>query len=131
MSEQADLVRFAVIGNGHIGKRHIEMINKHPNAGLVAVCDVNTGVLPAESVNGVQYFASLDDLLCSGLEFDVACIATPNDLHAPQALAVIEARKHVVVEKPMALTRADCEKIIYKALQSYRHVFCIMQNRYS
>jgi predicted dehydrogenase len=39
--------------------------------------------------------------------------------------------KHVVIEKPMALHRAECEKIIYKALQVNRQVFCVMQNRYS
>lgn len=130
MSQQS-VIKFAVVGHGHIGKRHIEMITKNPNAKLVAVCDVNSSMFTGDNVNGIKYFDSLDSLLKSGLEFDVACIATPNNLHAPQALAAIEARKHVVVEKPMALTRADCEKIIYKALQSYRHVFCIMQNRYS
>ena len=40
-------------------------------------------------------------------------------------------KKHVVIEKPMALSVADCEKIIFKALQVSRQVFCVMQNRYS
>lgn len=58
-------------------------------------------------------------------------IATPNGLHATHALACLEAKKHVVIEKPMALCKADAEKIIYKALDVHKHVFTVMQNRYS
>jgi predicted dehydrogenase len=64
-------------------------------------------------------------------EMDAVCICSPNGLHAEHALAALHARKHVVVEKPMALTKADCEKIIYSALNVHRQVFCVMQNRYS
>lgn len=59
------------------------------------------------------------------------CICTPNGLHAKQALQALNARKHVVIEKPMGLTKAECEKVIYKALNVSRQVFCVMQNRYS
>ena len=72
-----------------------------------------------------------ESLLNSGLVFDVLSIATPNGLHAEHALEAIDAKKHVVIEKPMALKKIDCERIIFKALQANRHVFCIMQNRYS
>ncbi len=53
------------------------------------------------------------------------------DLHAEHTLKALEQKKHVVIEKPMGLTVADCEKIIFKALQVSRQVFCVMQNRYS
>jgi predicted dehydrogenase len=43
----------------------------------------------------------------------------------------LDARKHVVIEKPIALTKSDAEKVIYKALQVHKHVFAVMQNRYS
>ena len=62
---------------------------------------------------------------------EVVNIATPNGLHAEQALKCLEARKHVVIEKPMALHKQDAEKVIFKALQVNRHVFAVMQNRYS
>jgi predicted dehydrogenase len=61
----------------------------------------------------------------------VVNICTPNGLHAQQAIEALKHKKHVVVEKPMALSKADAEKIIYKALQVSRHVFVVMQNRYS
>ncbi len=120
----------AVVGAGHIGKRHAEMIRRNPEAELRAMCDI----LPKDATeikDDVPYFSSLDDLLKSGVEFDVVNVCTPNGLHAEHCLKALENKKHVVVEKPMALTVAECEKIIFKALQVSRHVFCVMQNRYS
>ena len=49
----------------------------------------------------------------------------------PQSLIALESGSHVVVEKPMGLHKADCESILFKALQQSKHVFCVMQNRYS
>ena len=70
-------------------------------------------------------------MLAQNPEIDVVCIATPNGLHAKQALQCLRHGKHVVVEKPMALNKADAEKIIFQSLQSSKHVFVVMQNRYS
>jgi len=124
-------VKFAVVGCGHIGKRHAEMIKRNPEAELVALVDV----LPAKQVNAEQFevpfFSSIEELLASDLEIDVINIASPNGFHAEHALKALEARKHVVVEKPMALSKADAEKVIFKALQVHRQVFAVMQNRYS
>jgi len=124
-------IKFAVIGVGSIGKRHVEMINRNPQAELVGLCDIKAKDELAVENGKVPFFDSPEALFRSGLEFDVASIATPNGLHASHALAAIEARKNVVIEKPMALNKADCEKIIFKALQAHKDVFCIMQNRYS
>jgi UDP-N-acetyl-2-amino-2-deoxyglucuronate dehydrogenase len=124
-------IKFAVVGCGHIGKRHAEMIVRNPEAELVALADI----LPSEMINlssfNVPYFNSIEDLLASNLEIDVVNIATPNGFHAEHAFKILEARKHVVVEKPMALTKADAEKIIFKSLQVHKQVFAVMQNRYS
>lgn len=124
-------VKFAVIGCGHIGKRHAEMISRNPEAELVALVDI----LPANQVDaekfGVPFFNSLDELLASELEIDVVNIASPNGFHAEHTLKALEARKHVVVEKPMALSKADAEKVIFKALQVHRQIFAVMQNRFS
>jgi UDP-N-acetyl-2-amino-2-deoxyglucuronate dehydrogenase len=124
-------VRFAVVGAGHIGKRHAEMIRRDEEAELVALVDVRTiDECGARDFN-VPFFASIEELLSSGIEFDVVNICTPNGLHAAQSLKSLEAKKHVVVEKPMGLTKDQCEKVIFKSLQQSKHVFCVMQNRYS
>ncbi len=124
-------INFAVIGCGHIGKRHAEMVQRNAEANLVALVDKK----PESELNldkfGVPFYPSLDALLAADIDIDVINIATPNGLHAEQALKCLEARKHVVVEKPMALTKSDAEKVIFKALHVHKHVFAVMQNRYS
>ena len=75
------MIKFAVIGQGHIGKRHAEMIRRTPDSELVAVCDV----LPKEKVGltdiEIPYFNSIDELLNSNLDIDVVNICTPNGYH--------------------------------------------------
>lgn len=124
-------IKFAVVGCGHIGKRHAEMIARNPDSELVALIDVK----PKEELGVEQFnvpvFQSLDEFLKSGIEVDVVNIASPNGFHAQQALDCLEYRKHVVIEKPMALNKQDAEKVIFKALHVHKHVFAVMQNRYS
>ncbi len=125
------MVKFAVIGAGHIGKRHAEMIKRHKEAELVAICDVKPiSEVDAEKF-GVPYFNDADELFNSGIDIDVVNVCTPNGFHAQHSLLALNHKKHIVCEKPMALHKQDCEAIIYKALQMHRNVFCVMQNRYS
>lgn len=125
------MIKFAVIGQGHIGKRHAEMIRRNPNTLLIAVCDV----LPKHELGldniEEHFFTSIDDLLASDLEIDVVNICTPNGFHAEYAMKALQAKKHVVLEKPIALSKLDAEKILFKSLKMSRHVFSVMQNRYS
>lgn len=118
--------QFVVIGYGHIGKRHADMIRQNQAAELVAVVDT----LPIEGIQEA-YFSSLEALFASELRFDVAVIATPNYLHAPQAIMCLNHNKHVIVEKPFTLNASDAEAIISLAQQQAKQVFCVMQNRYS
>ena len=124
-------INFAVIGCGHIGKRHAEMIMRHPEAELVAIADT----LPAEQVNvhswGVPFYSSIEQLLEANHQIDVINIATPNGFHVEHALKALKADKHVVIEKPLALCRTEAEKVIHKSFKVNRHVFGVMQNRFS
>jgi UDP-N-acetyl-2-amino-2-deoxyglucuronate dehydrogenase len=124
-------IKFAVVGQGHIGKRHAEMVRRNDQCELVAVCDV----LPKEKLGldnlKEKFYTTIDELLKAHPEVEVVNVCTPNGLHATHALKAIDANKHVVVEKPMALSKSDCEKVIFNALQHNRNVFCVMQNRYS
>jgi len=124
-------IKFAVVGSGHIGMRHAEMIKRNDEAMLVAMCDLDVGKEDAVRELGVQFYTSIEELLNNETEVDVLSICTPNGLHAQHALMSLEKKKHIVCEKPMALTKSDCEKIIFKALQVHKNVFCVMQNRYS
>jgi len=124
-------IKFGVIGQGHIGKRHAEMVRRNPDCELVAVCDI----LPKEKLGldhlQENFYSSMHELLNAHPDIEVINVCTPNGLHAEHSLKALELNKHVVVEKPMALTKADCEKVIYAALHHHKTVFCVMQNRYS
>ncbi len=128
MSEK---IKFAVLGCGHIGKRHAEMVMRNDEAELVGLCDVkNKSELGLENFD-VPFFNSIEELLNSGLEIDVINVCTPNGLHSHQSSLALDKGYHVVVEKPMGLSKAKCEDVIFKALRSNKSVFCVMQNRYS
>ena len=124
-------IRFAVVGCGHIGKRHAEMITRDAGAELVALCDIRPREELGIEAYDVPFAPSIDALFRMGLEFDVVNICTPNGLHAAMAVQAMEQGHHVVIEKPMALTLADAERVVYTSLRYRKQVFCVMQNRYS
>jgi len=124
-------VKFAIVGCGHIGKRHAEMVSRNAEAELVALCDVSDKNSLGIERFGVPFFASLDELLASDIQIDVLNICTPNGVHSEQAEKALDKGIHIVVEKPIGLSKAKCENVIFKALRNHMHVFAVMQNRYS
>ncbi|QQR85223.1 MAG: Gfo/Idh/MocA family oxidoreductase [Flavobacteriales bacterium] len=127
----SDRIKFAVVGCGHIGKRHAEMVKRHAEAELVALCDVRTAAEAGVQDFGVPVFNDLDTMLREVPGIEVVNVCTPNGLHAQQSLKALGAGKHVVCEKPMGLSKQECEEVLYKALQMHLTVFGVMQNRYS
>lgn len=124
-------LRFGIVGQGHIGRRHAEMVRRNPETELVAVCDVaNRAALGLNDLTE-PFYASIEAMLAAHPEIDVVSICTPNGLHASQCITALDHKKHVVCEKPMGLTKAECEQVLFKALQVSRQVFAVMQNRYS
>jgi len=124
-------IKFAVVGLGHIGKRHAAMIQDNKNAELVAVCDILDASHTNFNEKEIPYFKNIDELLDSDIDFDILNICTPNGLHAEMTLKALDKKKHVVVEKPMTLSKKDAEEVIFKSLQVSKNVFVVMQNRYS
>tara|TARA_B110000483_G_C18201116_1_gene545265 strand:+ start:2527 stop:3549 length:1023 start_codon:yes stop_codon:yes gene_type:complete len=125
-------VKFAIVGFGHIGKRHAAMVEGHKEAEVVAVADIDASKLNMLSgiAPNAKGYSSIEDLLAE-TDADVVNICTPNGWHAEQALLGLGAKKHVVIEKPMGLNRQSCEKVIFKALQVSKNAFIVKQNRYS
>lgn len=108
MSEVSEKVKFAVVGYGHIGRRHTEMIRRNPEAELVAICDIR----PKEELdlNGIEVpvYDSIETLFNSGCDVEVVNICTANGLHSKQAINALEHNAHVVVEKPLGLKTENC-----------------------
>ncbi|NIO17467.1 MAG: Gfo/Idh/MocA family oxidoreductase [Deltaproteobacteria bacterium] len=124
------MVRFGIVGCGRIGQRHAEHIKRL--AILHAVCDIREH--PAKTFSseyGCRYYLHLEDMLKSEKEIDVISVCTPNGLHAEHTIESLRSGKHVLCEKPMALTARDCEKMIKEAEESNRKLFVVKQNRYN
>ena len=130
-------VTFAVLGYGHIGKRHAASISAHPGATLQAIADIAPVAFVAHSDSEMpSVFDSLESLLSSaesssvGLP-EVVCVCTPNGLHAQHCIAILKSGCHVVLEKPIALSLSDAKLISEVSISSGKHVFCVMQNRFA
>ncbi len=122
-------LKFAVVGLGHIGKVHAELLQSQIfDADLVAVCDSDSSLSKKYSV---PFFNSIVELFASSIKIDVVCICTPSGLHAQQAIFALRRGCHVVCEKPLAISSDDCRKMISVAKECDKTIFCVMQNRFS
>jgi UDP-N-acetyl-2-amino-2-deoxyglucuronate dehydrogenase len=124
-------IKFAVLGYGQIGKRHADIITQNPQAELVALIDIKQPLALNIQQPDIPFFSSLRNFFQSNIQTDVINIATPNGLHAQQAIECLKNGNHVVIEKPMALYTADAKKIIEAESNFQKQVFVVMQNRYS
>jgi predicted dehydrogenase len=109
-------LRVGVVGAGYWGPNLVRTFRGTPEWDLVAVCDLDRE--RADRVIGdrttVEVETSLDALLAR-TDIDAVAVATPADTHCSMALAALEAGKHVLVEKPLASTRADAERMVARA----------------
>ena len=111
----ATKLRIGVVGLGMAGGVMVSAIKTHPGITLVAGVDTDQA-LRQRFIDGevLPAFADLNELLADDT-IEAVYIATPHQLHREQTIAALEAGKHVVVEKPMALALADCEAMIAAA----------------
>ena len=121
-------VRFGIIGLGSIGSRHLKCINENDRSELVAIFDILQKKKLNISNNTTICHNYHDFLKC---DTDVINICTPNYLHADMAIDCLNADKHIVIEKPMALSSNSAQQIIKTAKKNNKLVFCVMQNRFS
>ena len=119
------------MGCGHIGKRHAKIISANQEAELVALIDIKDREQLGLEDFTAPFFSSLDSFLISGIDADVISIATPNGLHYKQAMQCLTHNKHILVEKPIALQQKQAADIVRFAKEKNKHVFTVMQNRYS
>lgn len=121
-------LKFAIVGMGFIGAKHLASIQSHPEAEVVAVCDPFSEESPDHSL---PVYKDISSMISAHPGIQVVNICTPNGLHARQAIECIAHGKHVVLEKPMSLTKKEAEQVIFHALNRHVKIFCVMQNRYT
>ena len=108
----SDVLSVGVIGAGGIARSHMNAIKANDNIQLVAVMDVDPDRAGAAAKDfGASTYTDLEPLLANP-RVEAVHVCTPHSLHADQVVAAAAAGKHVLVEKPMALTLADCDRMI-------------------
>jgi UDP-N-acetyl-2-amino-2-deoxyglucuronate dehydrogenase len=127
-----NLVKFAIVGCGNIGSRHIAVVDAQENAKISALCDIDREKADKYSTmyGNIPFFTSYEEML-SKTDADVINICTPHGLHAPMAIAAANHGKNVLVEKPMALTSEEADQMIAAGEKNHVRIMVVKQNRYN
>jgi UDP-N-acetyl-2-amino-2-deoxyglucuronate dehydrogenase len=122
-------VRVALVGCGRISRNHLDAIARIDDLELVSVADTDPS--RAQSIGaeqGVPAFASLDEMLAA-VPSDLVAICTPSGLHPQHGIAAARAGRHVLTEKPMAISLAAADDLVHACDDAGVHLFVVKQNR--
>ena len=121
--------KIALVGCGRISKNHFDAIAKVEGLELSAVSDADAErARAAGDAQGVRWFANYAEMLKSA-DADVVTIATPSGVHAAQGVAAARAGKHVITEKPMAITLEQADSLVQACDTAGVRLFVVKQNR--
>jgi UDP-N-acetyl-2-amino-2-deoxyglucuronate dehydrogenase len=127
-------MKFSLVGCGRIVRKHIEAIKELKNAELVGLCDpISERLEAAAKLAGseIPTFNNYDDML-STVQTDVVSVLTPSGMHAEHTIDIAKKyKKHIVVEKPMALDLGDADEMIRVCDANGVRLFVVKQNRYN
>ncbi|HWE40978.1 MAG TPA: Gfo/Idh/MocA family oxidoreductase, partial [Gemmatimonadaceae bacterium] len=122
-------VRVALVGCGRISGNHFDAFRKIDGLELVAVCDVvEERARAAGEAQGVPCFTSYEKML-RGVDCDAVVIATPSGLHPQQGVLAAKAGKHVITEKPMAISLGAADELVQACDGAGVRLFVVKQNR--
>ena len=119
----------ALVGCGRISRNHFEALARIDGLALSAVCDnVPERAQAAGEQWGVPWFTRYDEMLATG-SADAVAICTPSGLHPEHGIAAARAGKHVISEKPMAITLSAADELVHACDAAGVHLFVVKQNR--
>jgi UDP-N-acetyl-2-amino-2-deoxyglucuronate dehydrogenase len=127
------MINIALIGCGRIARRHADLLGSGQIQGarLAAVCDVRLERAQEFAQRfDVPAFQDIAQMLASP-GIDAVSVLTPSGMHAEHAIAVANSRRHVIVEKPMALTLSDADAMIRACDENGVRLFVVKQNRFN
>lgn len=123
-------MNFAIIGCGFIAKKHVDAIKNIKNAKLYAVCDKVPELMePYVEEYGALPFLDFEEML-QNPNIDIVNICTPSGSHAILAELAAKYKKHIIVEKPIAMTLAETERIIDAANHNNVKLAVVHPNRF-
>lgn len=119
-------MRLGVVGHGFVGSRHVTLINSFDELECVAVCDVDFSRLDGLDKK-IKRYTDIDSLLADD-SIDGVVIATPNKFHKEHVIKAANAGKHIICEKPVALSVSDFDEMM-RAVKSNGVMFTAHQQR--
>ena len=124
--------RIGLLGLGAIAQVvHLPILHHMTGVKLVTVCDVDQSKAKAIAGRfGVERVARNDDEVFNADDLDAVVIATPSHLHESQSIAALQAGKHVLVEKPLAIHAEEAARVIAACEEYNRTLMVAMNNRY-
>jgi len=122
--------QIGIIGYGKIGIRHHQKIIANPHCKVVAIADNKQERLTLIKDASIQVFQNYQEILTIPT-LDIVAICTPNHLHSEMTIKALAQKKHVICEKPMALSKANCIQMIEASLNAEKKLFIVKQNRYN
>jgi UDP-N-acetyl-2-amino-2-deoxyglucuronate dehydrogenase len=126
---EAKNFRVALVGCGRISRNHIDAISRIDGLELVAVSDHGEDrAREVGQANQVPWYTDYERMLAE-TECDVVAIATPSGLHPTQGAIAARAGKHVVTEKPMAISLQGADELVKACDDAHVHLFVVKQNR--
>lgn len=125
-------VRVGVLGLGAIAQVvHLPVLSEIADVELVAVCDADKAKAKAIAGRfGIPNVFDSDEAVFKSDLVDAIVICTPSHLHEPQAIAALESGKHVLVEKPLALSAEASARVVAAADKANRVLMVAMNNRF-
>ena len=124
-----DRFRLALVGCGRISRNHFDAIARIDGLELSAVCDSAADrARAAGEEQGVTSFTNYAEMIAS-VDADIVAVCTPSGLHAAQGIAAAKAGKHVITEKPMAITLEQADGLVQACESAGVRLFVVKQNR--
>ena len=119
--------KIAIVGYGGMGSWHAKLLRSVKEAQLVGIYDIDPARNKAAQRAGIHAYESYEELLADP-EVELLIVAVPNDLHKKLSIQAMDAGKHVICEKPVALDSMELEDMI-EAAQRNQVIFTVHQNR--
>jgi UDP-N-acetyl-2-amino-2-deoxyglucuronate dehydrogenase len=122
-------VRIALVGCGRIAQNHIDAIARVEGIALSAVCDtIEARARAAGEANSVPWYTSYDKMVHEA-SCDAIAICTPSGFHPAHGILAARAGKHVISEKPMAITLSAADELVAACDEAGVNLFVVKQNR--
>ena len=123
-------LKTAVIGTGFVGPHHVDAVRRtgYADVEVIVGSDPDRTAQRAAQIGVARWSTDTDEVLADGT-IDVIHVCTPNNTHVPLARAALDAGKHVVLEKPIAVDLPGAEGLVHAAARSGRHAMVALTYR--